>query len=139
VRRDESWSRARFAQQRAARLATADAERWPHIVPIVFVVVDNVIYSAVDGKPKSGHRLRRLDNITANPRVSALVDHYADDWSQLWWSRADGTARILDQHSDEATIAVTELTSRYDYYRNQPPPGPVLAIDVARWSGWSFQ
>ena len=129
--------RERFAAARVARLATADAAGRPHLVPIVFAVAGEVIYSAVDAKPKRSAALRRLANIAANPRVSVLVDHYDDDWTALWWVRADGTARVLDIGSPEGAGAVALLVARYAPYRSQPPPGPVIAVDVARWSGWS--
>ena len=29
-----------------------------------------------------------------------------------------------------------EARDRYAQYRDGPPEGPVLAIDVLRWSGW---
>ena len=90
-----------------ARLATVTASEAPHLVPVVFAVDPDpdleaaVIYTAVDGKPKSTQRLRRLANIEHNPRVSLLVDHYAEDWTQLWWVRADGTATV---HVDDAVV-----------------------------------
>ena len=84
-------ARRRFAAARVARLATADAAGRPHIVPITFAVDGDVVYSAVDAKPKRRTALKRLANIAANPAVALLVDHYADDWNELWWVRADGT------------------------------------------------
>ncbi|MBW0009474.1 MAG: pyridoxamine 5'-phosphate oxidase family protein, partial [Pseudonocardiales bacterium] len=86
---------------------------------------------------KRSTSLRRLANIAANPRVAVLVDHYGPDWHTLWWVRADGTGRILDAHQPEARDAIARLVVRYPQYREQPPLGPVLAIDVARWSSWS--
>ncbi|MBI3692389.1 MAG: pyridoxamine 5'-phosphate oxidase family protein, partial [Mycolicibacterium aromaticivorans] len=71
----------RFATATVARLATVTPDGPPHVVPIVFAVAESTIYTAVDGKPKTTQRLRRLANIEANPRVSILVDHYEDDWS----------------------------------------------------------
>jgi PPOX class probable F420-dependent enzyme len=151
---DGSWARDRIASARVARLASVDAEQRPHLVPIVFVVIAEVVYSAVDAKPKSTHKLRRLDNIAHNPAVSLLVDHYCDEWEELWWARADGSARILDIASPEARTAMAGLRDRYPQYRTdqngsdqngsggygtEPLPGPVLAIDVARWSGWVFR
>jgi PPOX class probable F420-dependent enzyme len=130
-------ARRHFAQARVARLATADASGGPHLVPMVFVVAGDVIYSAVDAKPKRSTALRRLANIAANPRVAVLVDHYDDDWNALWWVRADGSGRILDAAEPEARDAIARLVARYPQYRAQPPRGPVLAIDVARWSSWS--
>lgn len=128
------FARERFAAARVARLATASADGRPHIVPIVFALRGEVIYTAVDRKPKSTRALRRLENIAANRAVSALADHYDDDWDALWWVRADGIARIVD--GEEAKVGVSALAARYPRYVTEPPPGPVLAIDVIRWSGW---
>jgi PPOX class probable F420-dependent enzyme len=130
-------ARRRFAQARVARLATADAGGLPHLVPMVFALTSDTIYSAVDAKPKRSTSLRRLANIAANPRVAVLVDHYDDDWNTLWWVRADGSGRIVAPGEPEGRDAVAQLLARYFQYRARPPHGPVLAIDVARWSGWS--
>jgi PPOX class probable F420-dependent enzyme len=131
-------ARRRFATARVARLATADGSCRPHLVPIVFAVADDTIYSAVDAKPKRTTALRRLANVTANPAVAVLVDHYDDaDWDALWWVRADGTGRVLTTPDPEAEHAVTLLADRYPQHRAQPPAGPVLAVDVDRWSGWA--
>ena len=126
-------ARARFAAARSARLATADAAGRPHVVPICFALEGETIYTAIDHKPKRGGPLRRLENIAANPLVSLLVDHYEDDWSRLWWARADGTARIVGN----AARAIELLAERYPQYRERRPDGPVIAIAVARWSGWT--
>lgn len=131
MRHDEQWARVRFAEARVARLATVSADGVPRIVPIVFALADEAIITAVDHKPKSTTRLRRLEDIAANPRVSLLVDAYDDDWSQLWWSRADGVARVHD------TYDLASLVAKYADYREQPPAGPVIVVDVTRWSGWS--
>jgi PPOX class probable F420-dependent enzyme len=133
--------RARFAEARVARLATADGRGHPHLVPIVFALLDDNLYSSIDLKPKAhsgpGARLRRLDNIRSNPAVSVLVDHYTEDWQQLWWARADGTARIIEAGEAEAARAIVALSERYPQYRDAPPPGPVIAVAVDRWSGWA--
>jgi PPOX class probable F420-dependent enzyme len=136
-----SAARERFAAARVARLATVDAAGRPHLVPIVFAVVGDVIYSVVDAKPKRTSALRRLRNVTENPRVALLADHYEDaDWDALWWVRAEGAARVLDPSSAveaeraEAARAVGLLRARYPQQR---AAGAVLAVDVERWSGWS--
>jgi len=131
-------ARERFAAARVARLATADAKGRPHLVPMVFVLAGETIYSAVDAKPKRTDRLRRLANAAANPHVALLADHYDDaDWTALWWVRADGVARVLAPEDEEAVRAVDRLVARYAQYREARPHGPVLAVDVERWSGWS--
>jgi PPOX class probable F420-dependent enzyme len=129
-------ARARFAAARVARLATADATGRPHLVPVVFAVDGDRVYTVVDAKPKRTTSLRRLANVAVNPRVTLLVDHYDDaDWSALWWVRADGHGRVLDPDVDEeARRAVELLGARYPQQR---AAGAVLAVDVARWSGWS--
>jgi PPOX class probable F420-dependent enzyme len=129
-------ARERFAAARVARLATADAGGRPHLVPVVFAVEGDVVYSAVDAKPKRTTALRRLANVRENPAVALLVDHYDDaDWDALWWVRAEGSGRVLDApHDAEARRAVELLRARYPQQR---AVGAVLAVDVKRWSGWA--
>jgi PPOX class probable F420-dependent enzyme len=130
-------ARDRFAAARVARLATVGADGRPHLVPVVFALAGETLYTAVDDvKPKATTRLRRLANIAGNPAVALLADHYAEDWGALWWVRADGTARLLEPDDDEAARARGLLSGRYRQYREAPPPGVVIAVDVARWSGW---
>ena len=126
-------ARERFSTARVARLATADAAGKPHVVPLVFALDGDTIYSAVDPKPKRTHDLKRLRNVAANPQVALLADHYVDDdWDALWWVRADGAGRVLEA----SERAVQLLRERYAQYADAAPDGPVLAIDVRRWSGW---
>ncbi|MFI7598018.1 TIGR03668 family PPOX class F420-dependent oxidoreductase [Actinoplanes sp. NPDC049681] len=120
----------RFAAARVARLATVGPDGAPHLVPIVFALVGDVIHTAVDAKPKRHRRLRRLTNIAHEPRVSVLADHYDDDWSALWWVRADGVATVTD-------VPEAALIDRYPQYGATPPPGPFLRIAVHRWTSWS--
>ncbi len=132
----EDAARRLLGSARVARLATSTAEGRPHIVPVTFAVNGDWLYSVVDAKPKTTRDLRRLANIRADGRVAVLADHYDEDWDSLWWVRADGDAVILD---DPAQLAgpVSLLASRYPQYREQPPPGPVIAIAVRRWTGWA--
>ncbi len=159
MRMNAQQARDRFAAARVARLATADRSARPHLVPIVFALVGDELYFAVDGKPKTTAKLRRLDNIRRNPAVSVLVDHYSDDWNELWWARADGTATIIDLIPNAtaptasglglSAIALAELARRYPRYRSVPEDaadapapgpfisGPLVRIGAIRWSGWS--
>lgn len=133
----EAEARGRFAAAPVARLATATPDGRPHLVPIVFVLLDEdggTIYHGVDAKPKRHTALRRLSNLDANPRASVLVDHYADDWDTLWWVRADGTARDVDPAGPEGHRAVRLLEARYPRFRLL---GRLIAVDVTRWSSWS--
>jgi PPOX class probable F420-dependent enzyme len=132
-----SEARERFATARVARMATVGEDGGPHLVPIVFAVDGDRIYHAVDSKPKRTTALRRLDNIAAHPRVALLADEYDDDdWTRLWWARADGSARVFASGCDESRAAIALLRDRYAQYRDAPPSGPVVAVDVERWTGW---
>jgi PPOX class probable F420-dependent enzyme len=133
-------ARSRLTAARVARLATVGSEGRPHLVPITFAVLDAAtIVSAVDHKPKRTTALRRLDNIAVHPQVAVLADHYAEDWAQLWWVRADGRARTVGPEHEPALRerALAALLGRYAPYREQPPSGALIVIDVERWSGWS--
>jgi PPOX class probable F420-dependent enzyme len=121
---------------RVGRLATTGRNAPVHLVPFCFVLSGSSLYSAVDEKPKRSRTLRRLDNIRANPAVTVLVDHYEEDWTKLWWVRLEGSARILDPGEEEELHARQLLADKYRQYRAQPPAGPLLAIDVGRWTGW---
>ena len=136
MRLPEAEARARFASVPVARLGTADAQGRPHVVVVTFAVQGDMIYSAVDQKPKSGANLKRLRNVADNPRVAMLADEYSDDWDWLWWVRADGQAAVLtDQRQMAEPLRL--LAGRYWQYREDPPTGPVLAVTVERWSGWA--
>ena len=127
-------ARARFASARVATLATLAAGGRPRLVPIAFALDADTLYSVVDQKPKRTPELQRLRDVRADPRVCLLADHYDEDWSSLWWARAEGTARVLDPAEPEARRAIDLLAARYPQQR---AAGAVLAVDVARWSGWS--
>jgi PPOX class probable F420-dependent enzyme len=125
----------RLSSARVAHLATADRGSLPHVIPVVFAVSGETIYWAVDDKPKSSRELKRLANIRANPNVQLVVDRYEEDWALLWWVRVTGHARIVEDDA-EAGRALELLTGKYPQYRADPPPGPVVAIDIARVSSW---
>jgi PPOX class probable F420-dependent enzyme len=127
--------RERVAAARVGRLATVTRESRPHVVPCCYVLAGDVVYSAVDAKPKRSLRLARLDNVRTNPSASLLVDRYDDDWSQLWWIRLDGRARVLEG-GDEHARALDLLAAKYEQYRVTRPRGAVIAIDVTTWRSW---
>jgi PPOX class probable F420-dependent enzyme len=133
---DQAEMRRHVEASFVARLATVGADGRPHIVPISFGLDDKTLYFAVDFKPKRTTNLKRIRNLTANPAVSVLIDHYESDWSRLWWVRLDGTARTVTERS-EVEHALTLLVRRFEPYRATPPAGPVVAITVERMSGWS--
>lgn len=129
-------ARRRFTEAPVARLATSRPDGRPHLVPVVFALVGDVVCTVIDHKPKSTKRLQRLENVRHDPRCTLLVDHYDDDWSGLWWTRADGEARILESPGSDHP-GIRELVRRYPQYRRESPTGPLLEIRVRRWRWWA--
>jgi len=131
--------RDRVTRERVARLATTDPDGRPHLVPIVFALVGDTLYTAVDEKPKRSRTLRRIENARERPDVTVLADHYEENWTRLWWVRLRGRARVLDGEGDETADAVAALTAKYEQYREAPPGHPVLAVDHEDWRGWAAE
>lgn len=136
----QEQARAWFQQARVARLATV-SQNQPHLVPVVFAVDQDDradhdrIVTPVDHKSKSTKELKRLRNIAENPNVALLVDHYDDDWSQLWWVRADGPADLAA--ASEHPRLVDALAAKYAQYTGQRPNGTLIIVRIQRWNGWS--
>ncbi|MDQ3716984.1 MAG: TIGR03668 family PPOX class F420-dependent oxidoreductase [Actinomycetota bacterium] len=162
MRLTDEQCRVRFTGARVARLATVAGDGSPRLVPITFVVagglvagtltVDDiavgdiagaheaaagdVVFSAVDHKPKSTTALARLRRIEHEPRVSLLADDYSEDWTRLWWVRADAHAEVLATGPDRE-CGTALLQEKYEQYRRQPPQHVVIRFVVDRWSGWA--
>jgi PPOX class probable F420-dependent enzyme len=132
---DDAILRRRVEDARVGRLATTRPDGRPHVVPCCFVLTGETVYSAVDGKPKSTLALQRLRNLAEHPAASLVVDHYDEDWTQLWWIRLDGAARVLES-GEERDAAIRALAAKYAQYVEAPPPGAVIAVDVETWRAW---
>jgi PPOX class probable F420-dependent enzyme len=117
---------------RVARLATVGPDGQPHVVPVCFALDGGTLYTAVDEKPKRSRRLQRLIDIEANPRVELLVDEYDEDWSRLRWVKLRGTARVVDR--DERALEL--LQAKYEQYRERPPRGPFVVVEVDERREW---
>ena len=130
----DDWVRDALATARVARLGTVDADGAVRLVPVCFAVVDGRLVSAVDHKPKRTGQLRRLDDMRSAGAATVLVDHYADDWSQLWWVRVRGRADVLESGPDR-DAAVDVLVDKYEQYREVRPAGAVwrVSMDELRW------
>lgn len=122
-------------------LSTASADGDPHLQPVVFQVVSDAIYIAIDEKPKTTLRLRRLTNIEENPRFALLVDRYDDDWSRLWWVLLRGPAEVLwpsEWDSGEAERVIAALRAKYEQYESMElEQRPLLRLRPERVTRWS--
>ncbi len=131
---------AYLAAQRVARLATADVEGRPYVVPVCFALDGDLIYIALDSKPKSVPvtDLKRVRNIRANPYVSLLVDTYSEDWSRLGYLMVSGTAAIEPPGTAQHTSAIHPLREKYPQYRAMPiEERPIIAISITSSYEWS--
>ena len=130
---------ARFiAGRRVAHLATADASGAPHVVPICFVLDGDMIYTAIDSKPKrvDFRSLKRVRNIESNPRVSLVFDRYREDWKRIGYVLVTGEARLVED-APERAAAEGLLRAKYRQYRSMLPPGGlIIRIDPVHAVGW---
>jgi len=123
--------------ERVGRLATADGEGQPHVVPICYVLIGDRVYFTIDEKPKRpGASLKRLSNIRANPKVALVVDRYDEDWSRLGWVMLQGSAEILIE-GELHRKAQMRLRERYpQLLKMQIDVLPVVAITIGKVTSW---
>ena len=121
-------------------MATADAEGAPHVVPVCYAFDGSSIYSALDLKPKrvSTHRLKRVRNIAANPRVALVIDDYSEEWSALGYVLVRGSAEVMED-GPERDRAEAMLRGKYPQYANLLEEGcTVLKIVPSSVISWGF-
>jgi PPOX class probable F420-dependent enzyme len=125
--RDEAWSLLAGADHGV--LATVHPERGVDAVPVVFALDGDRVVLPVDTvKAKTTTRLQRLENVARDPRCVLLVDHYDDDWSQLWWVRVHGTARVVDGRAGALT--------RFPAYREEGAVTATIVLTPSAVTGW---
>lgn len=128
---------------RVARLATADADGQPSVIPVCYVFDRINLYSSLDEKPKriAPAQLKRVRNIKANPRVSVIIDDYSDDWSNLAYVQISGLAEIIEPGRDDSSEharAVVMLKEKYTQYRDMAIEArPIVKITATRIRRWT--
>lgn len=135
----QSQERQYLETARIGRLATADAEGHPHIVPVCFAFVGDHIVSPIDEKPQrvSPDELRRSRDISENSRVALLVDHYTDEWSRLGWVQVRGTATRCAPGQEQHSRGIRELRQKYDQYADHDlEERPLIRIAPASVRSW---
>lgn len=121
-------------------MATVDKYGKPLVLPICFVYDDTYFYSPIDRKPKSvpARNLKRIRNIGNNPSVSVVIDHYEDNWSNLYYIIIEGKAELLySGHLYRNSLKL--LTDKYDQYRVmdlQNLGAPVIKIEPLKIISW---
>jgi PPOX class probable F420-dependent enzyme len=117
-----------------ARLGFVDEADYPRVLPVTFVLFGQALYSAIDRKPKRAPEPARLRYLRRRPNATLTVDHYEDDWSALAWVQVLGRVELLDPKGDEDAFAA--LCSKYEPYKEEPPPGPLLRLEPERAICW---
>jgi PPOX class probable F420-dependent enzyme len=108
------------------------------LVPVCYVNLGAMIYTAIDTKPK-GKSLARLTNISSNRRVAFIVDNYSEDWRALSYLLIHGNAQLVGDE-EEASMARSLLTRKYPQYKKlKLGLAPVICIRIKRSKFWSFE
>ncbi len=128
------WANDLLESERVGRLGLLDDEGGPRVLPVTFAVAGGRIWSAIDQKPKRAGEPARLRFLRRDPRAALTVDRYSDDWEKLAWVQVLGTVSILDL--DEGAAGLAALSAKYEQYRAEAPPGPLLALDPERYLWW---
>lgn len=124
---------------RVGRLATADTEGRPHVVPVCFALVDDHVVTPIDEKAQSvpPDALRRSRDIHENPHVALIVDHYTDDWSQLGWVQVRGTATWCAPDDTAHAPGIAALRRKYDQYIDHDlATRPLIRISPGSVRSW---
>jgi PPOX class probable F420-dependent enzyme len=111
-----------------------DEEGAPRVLPVTFALAEGRIWSAIDNKPKRAGEPARLRFLRRDSRAALTVDRYADDWNELAWVQVLGSVRILDVAQGADGLAA--LSAKYEQYREEAPPGPLLALEPERYLWW---
>ncbi len=129
-----AWANELLESERVGHLGLLDDEGAPRVLPVTFAVAEGRIWSAIDQKPKRAGEPARLAFLRRDPRAALTVDRYSDDWEELAWVQALGSVRILDV--GEGAVGLEALSAKYEQYREETPPGPLLALEPERYLWW---
>lgn len=131
----DGWALALLTEARVARLGLLDSDDRPRVLPVTYALSGERIWSAIDSKPKRrGREPARLGFLRRRPEVALTIDRYDEDWSRLAWVQVLGEASIHEAEEEPAALAA--LIEKYEAYRAEPPPGPLIAIRPSRALAW---
>ena len=96
-------------RERVCRVATIDERGAPHVVPVCHVLTDGKVYFATAGDSQ------KAKNLKADPRLTVLMDLYAEDWSSLKGAMMQGSARLIRRGPEFRKIRAL-LYQKYPQY-----------------------
>jgi PPOX class probable F420-dependent enzyme len=115
-------------------LGLVDEEGAPRVMPVTYAVAEGRIWSAIDRKPKRAGEPARVGFLRRDPRAALTVDRYSDDWEELAWVQVLGSVAVLDV--GDGADGLEALSAKYEQYRVEVPPGPLLALRPERYLWW---
>ena len=132
-----AWAGELVVSARVARLALLDESDRPRLLPVTFALWQDALWSAIDRKPKRSREPARVRRLRRRPEAALLVDVYDDDWSRLAWVELRGPVEVLA--AEDQTGALEALAAKYEQYRAEPPPGPLLRLEPEAATCWRFE
>jgi PPOX class probable F420-dependent enzyme len=129
-----AWARLMLESARVGRLGIVDDADRPRVLPVTFALCEGAIYSAIDRKPKRTAEPARLRYLRRRPHAALAVDHYEDDWDRLAWVQVLGRVELLEAADHQP--ALQALAAKYEPYRDEPPPGPLVKLVPERALHW---
>ena len=131
---------------RIGHLTTASSNLQPYVTPVVFILQQNNIYVPLDDKPKtvSVKELKRIKNIEENPKVSFLVDHYEEDWTNLWFVMIIGCATLVKPNGrteklrKEIRKIHTRFLKKYSQYNKISVGNFYMRIKINKTTYWKY-
>jgi PPOX class probable F420-dependent enzyme len=129
-----AWANKLLEGARVARLGLVDDDGAPRVLPVTFAVADGRIWSAIDRKPKRPGEPARLRFLRRDARAALTVDRYSENWGELAWVQALGRIETLDV--GDGRVGLDALIEKYEPYREEVPPGPLLALRPERYLWW---
>ena len=129
-----------LAESRRAVLVTVDPAGLPRPVPICHVVLDGVLFTPLDEKPKASGdplALARVRDIEARPDVVVLADVWSEDWTSLAWLRVYGEATLVPPGTARHAAAVVALRGKYPQYADHRlEERPIIRVEIRRSRSW---
>lgn len=129
-----AWANKLLEEGRVGRLGLLDLEGAPRVLPVTYALAEGRVWSAIDRKAKRAGEPARLRFVRRDRRAALTVDRYSDDWEKLAWVQVLGTVEVVDVA--EGAAALEALSAKYEPYREEPPPGPLLALRPKRYLWW---
>jgi PPOX class probable F420-dependent enzyme len=128
------WAMNLLETARVARLGLLDDRDRPRVLPFTFALAEGAVWTAIDRKPKRSREPARLRYLRRRPDAAMTVDRYEDDWDRLAWVQLLCTAEIVEAR--DARAGLDALTAKYEQYRHEPPPGPLIRLSPTRALWW---